>query len=93
MTLKLNYRAQIFHNVRSHIQVTPTTVFVSPDLPLPCFKTKYIKTQKKSPMGRLFMGLIYRLNIYLKAQLLAHDNVFPDEISALSVTYFDSKRA
>ena len=43
------------------------------------------------------MGLTYMLNVYFKPWFLAHKkehiNIFPDEISAVSDTYYDSYRA
>ena len=44
---------------------------------------------KKSPLGRLLMRLIYRLNVYLKTLFLAyvkeHINILSYEISILLV--------
>ena len=72
-----------------------TTVRHLSDLRFPGYRTKYVENVIKGSLRWVFME--HRLNVYLKPWFFSHVkkehyHIFPEDISAVSVTSFDSYR-
>ena len=65
MTLKLKLQISNFSQ-RLHTEVLSTTVGELSDSPFPNYRAKYVKNVEKGLLGRVFMVIMHRLNIYLK---------------------------
>ena len=66
MTLKLKLQIKIFNRKTLHVEVISSTVTDLSDLPFPANITKYVENVLNGSLGRVFMVLIHRLNVYLK---------------------------